>query len=85
MTVNEQCLTAYEALKLGRGQKPKYIIFTLNPSMTEIVVEKTGAAGSSYDEFVAALPETECRWAVFDFEYKREDGGIRNKLTFVAW
>ena len=32
------------------------------------------------------LPEKECRWAVYDFEFTLSSGeGIRNKLTFIAW
>ena len=83
--VNAACLSAYEGLKLGRGSKPKYIVFTLSKDLTEIVVEKTGEPTSTYDEFLGTLPEAECRWAVYDFDYKREDGGIRNKLTFFSW
>ena len=70
---------------VGRGSKPKYIVFTLSKDLTEIVVEKTGEPTSTYDEFLGTLPEAECRWAVYDFDYKREDGGIRNKLTFFSW
>ncbi|KAH9924295.1 recombinant Actophorin, partial [Epithele typhae] len=83
--VNAQCLSVYEELKLGKAKKPKFVVFTLAKDLTEIIVEKTGEQTSTYDEFIASLPEAECRWAVYDFEYKREDGGIRNKLTFISW
>ena len=83
--MSSDCLAAYEELKLGKASKPKYIIFTVNPSMTEIIVEKKGAPTATYDEFLNDLPEAECRWAVYDFDFKREDGGIRTKLTFFSW
>ncbi|KAH9851693.1 recombinant Actophorin [Lenzites betulinus] len=81
--VSSDCLDAFQELKLGK--KSKYIIFTLNPTNTEIVVEKKGATSSTYDDFIADLPEAECRWAVYDFEYEKADGGKRNKITFYSW
>lgn len=76
------CTQIYNDLKLGK--KHKYIIYNLSKDVTEIVVEKTSAS-TNYDEFIADLPEKECRWAVYDFEYERDDGGKRNKLVFIAW
>ncbi|GLB38227.1 putative actin-binding proteins ADF family protein [Lyophyllum shimeji] len=80
--VNDMCLNEYQALKLKKAHK--YIIFSLNKELTEIVVEKTSSS-QSYDDFIADLPETECRWAVYDFEFEKEEGGKRNKIIFVSW
>ncbi|WP_406862765.1 actin depolymerization factor/cofilin-like domain-containing protein [Streptomyces sp. HUAS MG47] len=82
VAVNDACLEEYQALKLGR--KHKYVIFNLNKDNTEIVVEKVSSS-TDYDDFIADLPETECRWAVYDFEFEKEEAGKRNKLTFVNW
>lgn len=39
-----------------------------------------------FDQFLENLPEKECRWAVYDFEFDLGSGeGKRNKLTFVGW
>ncbi|KAF9255638.1 actin cross-linking [Marasmius fiardii PR-910] len=78
--VNDDCLTAYQELKLKK--KMKYIIFNLNKDNTEIIVEKTSES-AKYDEFIQDLPETECRWAVYDIEFEKD--GKRNKLCFFAW
>jgi len=80
--VNGECSKIYNDLKLGK--KYKYIIYNLNKDFTEIIVEKTSAS-TNYDDFIADLPEQECRWAVYDFDFERQDGGKRNKLVFVAW
>ncbi|KAL7280111.1 hypothetical protein ACG7TL_006527 [Trametes sanguinea] len=80
--VNPECLEAYQELKLGK--KTKYIIFTLNKDNTEIVVEKKSPLTSTYDDFLADLPEGECRWAVYDFDFEKEDGGKRSKITFYS-
>jgi len=79
--VNEECLTTFQQLKLGH--KFKYIIYNLGKNNTEIVVEKKSEV-AEYDGFLADLPEAECRWAVYDFEFEKE-GGKRNKLTFYSW
>ncbi|KAH9889929.1 recombinant Actophorin [Cubamyces lactineus] len=81
--VNPECLEAYQELKLGK--KTKYIIFTLSKDNTEIIVEKKSSPTSTYDDFLADLPESECRWAVYDFDFEKEDGGKRSKITFYSW
>ncbi|EGN98469.1 hypothetical protein SERLA73DRAFT_138937 [Serpula lacrymans var. lacrymans S7.3] len=79
--VNPECLSAFETLKLGK--KLKFIVFTLNSDNTEIIVHKTSDS-PDYDEFLAELPERECRWAVYDFEYEKGEGK-RNKICFYSW
>lgn len=81
--MNPQCLEAYQELKLGK--KSKYIVFTLSKDNTEIVVEKTGSLSATYDDFLGDLPEADCRWAVYDFDFEKEDGGKRSKITFFSW
>ncbi|KAG5719275.1 Cofilin [Termitomyces sp. T112] len=80
--VNPNCLEEFQALKLKKTHK--YIIFTLSSDSTEIVVEKTSSS-TDYDDFIADLPESECRWGIYDFEFEKEGGGKRNKITFVSW
>ncbi len=82
VTVNQQCLEAYNELKLKKTHK--YVIYKLNDNFTEIVVDKT-SPDADYTKFVANLPEKEPRWAVFDFEFQKGDAGKRNKLIFYSW
>jgi len=81
VTVDPKCLEEYQALKLKK--KLKYIIYQLSKDKTQIEVEKTSDS-QSYDDFVADLPATACRWAVYDFEFEQGEGK-RNKLCFFAW
>ena len=62
----------------------KYIIFNLSKDFSEIVVDKT-SSDADYDTFLADLPENECRWAIYDFEFEKEGGGKRNKIIFISW
>jgi len=70
-------------LKLGK--KHKYIIYQVSADRTSIEVEKT-SSDTSYDAFISDLPETEPRWAIYDFDYEKADGsGKRNKICFYSW
>jgi len=58
-------------------------MFNLSKDLNEIVVEKVG--DEEYEQFLEILPETECRWAIYDFGFEKEDGGHRNKIIFLSW
>jgi len=81
VAVNEDCFKAYQELKLGK--KLKYVVYKLSSDNKEIVVE-TRSESTDYDQFLETLPENDCRWAVYDFEYDSGEGP-RSKLLFYAW
>lgn len=67
------------------GKKAKFVIYALNDKKTEIVVKET-SADADYDSFLEALPENDCRYAVYDFEYELSNGeGKRSKIVFYTW
>ncbi|KAK4205624.1 hypothetical protein QBC40DRAFT_270525 [Triangularia verruculosa] len=94
-TVSEECVTAYNELKLSK--KYKYVIFKLSDDNKEIVVDSTSESGPEYDDFREKLINAKTksktgavgkgpRYAVYDFEYNLASGeGVRNKITFIAW
>ncbi|KAJ7079796.1 actin depolymerizing factor [Mycena belliarum] len=82
VAVNPECLDQYNALKLKKASK--YIIFKINDDNTEIVVEKKSDS-QNYEDFLNDLPETACRWAVYDLEFEKEGAGKRNKICFFSW
>lgn len=43
------------------------------------------STSSEYEEFLTDLPEKECRWAVYDFEFLNDEGGLRKKIIFFHW
>ncbi|KAG0207440.1 cofilin [Mortierella sp. GBA30] len=81
VSVDKACLDAFQDLKLGK--KLKYIIYKLAEDNKSIVVAKQATTGT-YDEFLTELPANDCRWAVYDFDYKIADGD-RNKIVFYSW
>lgn len=84
MAVSDEC-----KLKFGELQRKKtfrFIVFKIDGN--QIVVEKYGGPEATYDDFTAALPEADCRYGVYDFEYTAADGDIecqKSKIFFIAW
>ena len=57
----------------------------MNDKKTEIIVEETSTE-QSYDAFLEKLPENDCKYAVYDFEYEIGGGeGKRSKIVFYTW
>lgn len=79
--VNFECLSVCPSIK--QGKSIKYIIYTLNKDNTEIIVDKSSNS-TNYDDFIADLPEAECRWAVYVFECETKRSK-RNKDCFYSW
>nr|7SOG_A Chain A, Actophorin [Acanthamoeba castellanii]7SOG_B Chain B, Actophorin [Acanthamoeba castellanii] len=82
IAVSDDCVQKFNELKLGK--KHRYVIFKLNDDNTEVVVEKVGGPNATYEDFLAQLPENDCRYAIFDYEFE-VDGGQRNKIVFILW
>ncbi|KAF9918098.1 cofilin [Lobosporangium transversale] len=77
---NAECLSAFQELKIGK--KYKYIIYKLTGD--EITVADK-AETATYDQFLEQLPQNDCLWAVYDFDYKTSEGGDRSKIIFFSW
>jgi len=83
-------ISTFEELKLGK--KLLYIIYKFSSDSKTIMVEKTVDKDPAkdlkeqYEDFVASLPEQECRYAIYDFSFKLSAGeGTRNKICFFTW
>lgn len=79
LTVNPDCVTAFNELKLGRGG-PKYIIYKISEDQKEIVVDETGKE-ADYDVFreklIAAKEKSgksRPSYAIYDVEFELGGG-----------
>jgi len=93
-SVHPDCITKFNELKLNK--KIKYIIYKLDDSYKEIVVEEASEDGD-WDAFREKLISAQSknkagkagkgpRYAVYDFNYDLASGeGSRSKITFIAW
>lgn len=49
-------------------------------------MEKIAPLETNYEDFTAELPDDDCRYAVYDFEYEKSpQEGVRNKICFIVW
>ncbi|GAV64342.1 Cofilin_ADF domain-containing protein [Cephalotus follicularis] len=72
-------------MELQRKKVYRYVIFKIDEKKREILVEKTGGPAESYDDFTASLPENDCRYAVFDFDFVTLENCQKSKIFFIAW
>ncbi|XVF62855.1 hypothetical protein PTKIN_Ptkin09bG0042100 [Pterospermum kingtungense] len=83
MGVAEHSKSTY--LELQRKKVFRYVIFKIDETKKEVVVEKTGGPAESYDDFTASLPENDCRYAVYDFDFVTSENCQKSKIFFIAW
>ncbi|KAF5828553.1 hypothetical protein DUNSADRAFT_17451, partial [Dunaliella salina] len=82
--LSDQCVNIYNHIKTRKAYG--WVTYKIDDAGNEVVVDQLGACGSSFDQFVAALPENECRYAIYDFAYNNADTNkTQNKLVFLHW
>ncbi|KAF5775972.1 putative actin-depolymerizing factor domain, ADF/Cofilin, ADF-H/Gelsolin-like domain superfamily [Helianthus annuus] len=81
MGVADHCKGTF--LELQRKKAHRYVIFEIDKKKTQVVVEKTGNPAETYDDFTSALPENDCRYAIFDFV--TSENCQKSKIFFIAW
>ena len=83
MAVHDECKLKFLELKAKRTYR--YIIFKIEEKQKEVIVEKVGEPGQSHEDFAASLPATECRYAVFDYDFVTEENCQKSRIFFIAW
>ncbi|KIX99279.1 uncharacterized protein Z520_04855 [Fonsecaea multimorphosa CBS 102226] len=91
LSVNPDCVSKFNDLKLGRGG-PKYIIYKISDDQKEIVVDEVGSE-PDYDTFrekLIAKKEANGKdrpsYAIYDVEFELEGGeGKRSKIAFITY
>jgi cofilin len=83
MSVSDDCKQKFMELK--RKQTLRYIIFKIDGKLLQITLEKTAAPGGSYEDFTAQLPENDCQFGIYDFDFTAEANCQKSKIFFSAW
>lgn len=83
MAVNDECKLKFLELKAKRTYR--FIVFKIDEKLKQVIVEKVGEPVSSYEDFTAALPADECRYAIYDFDFVTEENCQKSKIFFIAW
>eukprot|EP00544_Gedaniella_sp_CCMP2646_P011302 CAMPEP_0202494194 /NCGR_PEP_ID=MMETSP1361-20130828/10991_1 /ASSEMBLY_ACC=CAM_ASM_000849 /TAXON_ID=210615 /ORGANISM="Staurosira complex sp., Strain CCMP2646" /LENGTH=142 /DNA_ID=CAMNT_0049124617 /DNA_START=40 /DNA_END=468 /DNA_ORIENTATION=+ len=85
VAVADEVASSFEAFKLKKGEfKLRYFIYKIE-NKEIIVIEKKGSIDKGYDDFVADLPEDDCRYGIIDLEFETDDGRPTSKLVFISW
>ncbi|KAG8374917.1 hypothetical protein BUALT_Bualt10G0045500 [Buddleja alternifolia] len=83
MSVDDECKLRFLELKAKRNFR--FIIFKIEEKIQQVIVEKLGQPAENYDDFAASLPENECRYAVYDFDFTTKENCQKSKIFFIAW
>mmetsp|Transcript_19100 Transcript_19100/g.58795 ORF Transcript_19100/g.58795 Transcript_19100/m.58795 type:complete len:182 (-) Transcript_19100:51-596(-) len=82
-SVDAKCGEVFQLLKIRR--KHRFIVYRIDPETEAVVVETIGERKSGLPEMLAALPDADSRYVIFDHEYTTYDGRPTNKLFFLSW
>ena len=83
MWMTEECKRSFMEMKWKKVHR--YIVFKIEEKSNKVTVDKVGATGETYQDLAASLPEDDCRYAVFDFDYVTVDNCRMSKLFFITW
>lgn len=83
MAVHDECKLRFLELKAKRTFR--YIIFKIEEKQKQVIVEKVGEPTQSHQDFAACLPDSECRYAVFDYDFVTEENCQKSRIFFIAW
>lgn len=83
MAVHDDCKLKFLELKTKRTYR--YIVYKIEEKQKQVIVEKLGEPGQSYEDFTACLPADECRYAVYDFDFLTKENVQKSRIFFIAW
>ncbi|KAF2935273.1 hypothetical protein DAI22_04g220000 [Oryza sativa Japonica Group] len=83
MAVGDECKLKFQELKSKRSFR--FITFKIDERTQQVVVDRLGQPGDTYDDFTASMPASECRYAVFDFDFVTDENCQKSKIFFISW
>lgn len=83
ISVDENAVQEYTYMKARKTYL--WMTFKINNEGTTVILADTGGPDSSFEDFVAVLPENECRYGVFDCHYEANENRSFDKLVFFNW
>mmetsp|Transcript_22261 Transcript_22261/g.41768 ORF Transcript_22261/g.41768 Transcript_22261/m.41768 type:complete len:144 (-) Transcript_22261:395-826(-) len=87
--VDKKAFVVYDE-EMKKKHKYKFLLFELNQKMTKVIIvdQEKGdkKLNPTYEDFTKALcKEGQPRWGVIDYEAKKKDGSILNKIVMFSW
>lgn len=83
LTFGDRCRAVFEELKIRR--KHRHILFKMDDANTTVDIDSVGERGLGWADFKSALPNSDCRFGIYDHEFMSDRGVQVNKLWLVVW
>ena len=83
MQIDDDVSAKFTAMRFKRAHR--WVIAKLDEAKTNVIVESAGDRAATFDDFREAMPKDEPRWAVYDLEFKTDDGRAESKLVFLMY
>ncbi|URE03905.1 actin-depolymerizing factor 5 [Musa troglodytarum] len=83
MRVKQECLSSFMEMKWKKVSR--YVVYKIDEKSREVMVDKVGRPGEGYEGLAASLPNDDCRYAVFDFDFLSVDNCQKSKIFFITW
>ena len=84
VAVTNDCLTVFNKVKM-RTSDLQWATFRVEETEGSVLTAATGRVDGDYEDFIAALPEDDCRYAVYDYRYINSEECEFRKLVFIVW
>lgn len=65
--------------------KYRWVTWKIHEEGTKVVIDAVGEPDSTYQDFLGVLPESDCRYCVFDYAFRDADGQAHSKIVFINW
>lgn len=81
VSVSDAAIADFNEFKKS-SNKTTFIIFKIDGGS---IVTEQSSEDKDFDNFVALLPENECRYAIYKFDFTTNDGRPNTKLVTITW
>uniref|UniRef100_A0A0E0KKT4 ADF-H domain-containing protein n=1 Tax=Oryza punctata TaxID=4537 RepID=A0A0E0KKT4_ORYPU len=83
VAVHDDCKLKFNELQSKRMHR--FITFMMDNKGKEIIVDKIGDRTTSYDDFTSSLPEGDCRFAIYDFDFLTAEDVPKSRIFYILW
>ncbi|XP_062212850.1 actin-depolymerizing factor 3-like [Phragmites australis] len=90
VAVSDECKARFQELRTARAHR--FVVFKVDDSLQQVVVDKVGARDAGFEDLTASLPADDCRYAVYDHDFTVGDATAagaaespRSKIFFISW
>ncbi|KAK9828575.1 hypothetical protein WJX72_000830 [[Myrmecia] bisecta] len=83
ISVGEEAVNLYYYLKAKSTYR--WATWKINDVGNEVIIANVGGKDASYTDLLSVLPASDCRYAVFDYQFTNSEGCLFNKIVFINW